>query len=297
MRLSVLALAAAVLGAAGCKPTPEEIKREQETREDRFRHTLRRHFSDRNLESHARKENLRREQDAARNNPALPPPTGTSFNTYLFDDQGFIASGYKCRTCTVKLLVAVVTVPVAADSTDRRPVVLEYICKGCGHSPYKIHPQGEDLRKSPCAQCWRADQAVKEPSDFKDMDVAKLKEWFAGTGATVKDMFELVEKDIDKPFRANVRYVRRAWSYDSRATVGVSPKAIERAAVNAAYIPSEAVPEDAGSLAPYSRPGFHRLDLQFAGEAAFSFKSGDLTQDGREREEAVRPWKDLKAVK
>lgn len=299
MRLTVLGVSAALFLAAGCKPKPEEIRREQETREQRFRETMRLHFNNLNLDAHSRKESLRRDQWMAQENPTLAPPTGMWVSTYTFDDQGFIVSGYPCRTCGVKLVLPVISVYKDPKEEpldrERKPAVLAYLCKRCGHSPYIPHGPGDDLRKSPCAHCLGTEKAPKEPNLPKDFD--ELKKYFTGAGATVKDMFELVEKDIEKPFRANIRYVRRTWSYDARATVPISEAALAKAASQRAYIPSEGPSEGGGRLADYSRPGFHRADVVYVGETEYSFARGKLTKLKAEVEEAERPWKDLKAVK
>lgn len=273
MRFTLLTFAAAAAVAAlgvGCKPPPPAQI------ESRFRSEVKLYFDNLNQEAIARKENLRREQALAEANPALRAPTGTIYSTYTFDDAGFVVDNFKCQVCSVKLLLPF---PSA-----------EYLCRSCGHSPYKTGHPTANLKKSPCADCIDAKGFPKEPVEAQNRETFKRFE-----GAAVRDMFEVTDTNKEKgTMNVTVRYVRRVWVYDDKATVQVSTKAVERAVSDPAYIPSGNASEDpTDKLAKYQRAGFHRPDTTYVGEIKFEYRGGVVTQVGAPREEPVRPWKDI----
>jgi len=271
MRFTLLSCAAALAALiSGCKPPPPELI------ESRFRKGLNLYFNNLNQEGHARKESLRREQALAEVNPALRPPTGTIFSTYTYDDSGFIVENFKCQICGVKLLLPF---PSA-----------EYLCRSCGHCPYKTGHPTTNLKKSPCADCLDAKGMPKEPVEAQNRDTFKRFE-----GAVTRDMFEVTDTNKEKGImKATVRYVRRVWVYDDKATVQVSTKAVERAVSDSAYIPTGNPSEDpTDKLAKYQRSGFHRPDTTYVGEIKFEYRGNELIQVSAPREEPVRPWKDI----
>ncbi len=270
MRLSIIAASAlGLVFSWGCKPPPKEVT------EARFKSEVRRYFSNLNSENEMRRESLRRDLQRAEENPVYQPPTGMMINTYVFDPEAFMVTGFKCRACAVKLMVLIPS--------------LEYLCPSCRHSPYLEHAKGTDLRKSPCTQCVGPDHKPKPP----DEQVIQRKKFedLKGEGVAVKDMFEIVESEPAKPMKVNVRYIRRAWAWDRRATVQVSPKAVEKAASSLGWIPA------ADGVDAHNKPGFHRLDDSWMGEVQFQLKGEDLVKLSGPVEEPLRLWKDLKTIK
>lgn len=277
MRLLTSFTAALVLAAAGCKPVPKDLQLPV------FKQQVKLYFNNLNQDGQQRKENLRREKEAAERNPTLNPPTGTTYNTFTWDEEGFVVENFKCQVdgCGVKLLLPV---PSA-----------EYLCKSCGHCPYKIHPRGTNLKASPCTTCLGPDGIPKEPpADLVKAQVTGQE------GCVVKNMFQLTQEDVEKPLEAKVRYVRRLWVYDERGAVPVSQKILDKAKtgpIDARWIPKE---DSTGSWRNrderYFLPGYHRLDGEYVGEITFRLKGGEIVEIGRLPEQPVRPWKDLKAA-
>src|SRR5262245_48436342 len=230
MRFVLLAFAVAL--ASGCKPPPvKDI-------ETAFKRELRFYFSNLNQENLARKDRLREEQLLAERNPALLAPTGTIFNHYTWDDQGFIVENFMCQVCGTKMLLPV---PSA-----------EYLCKSCGHCPYRTHPQGTNLKKVPCEICL---QTFKEPTKAdvpKELVEAQTRKDIAMVGerppgAVVRDMFEITKTDKERGImKATVRYVRRQFTYDEKATVAITQKAVDRAQSDAGFIPAATMEEGKG---------------------------------------------------
>jgi hypothetical protein len=259
MRLTLLSLA--ILGStalASCKPVPREQARAAFIKE------LHLYFNNLNNEGQARKDDLRK-ADAKL---GLMTPTGSIYSTYLFDENAFVVFDYRCKTCDTKLII------YSAET--------QYLCPSCGHCPYVQHGANFNRKESPCKLCLGSDGKPKEPNP-----TLITKEAFEGAKAQVKPMFELTQEKTEKPLVATVRYVRRQWAYDSRGTVELSTKVVERASVDMNYIPTDA--QGVGRA-----PGYHRLDATFVGEMEFKYRGGDITLEWRRPEEAVRPWKDLK---
>ena len=120
-----------------------------------------------------------------------------------------------------------------------------------------------------------------------------LEELLAAQGTTAEEMVRL-DHQRQATMNVTVRYVRRVWVYDDKATVQVSTKAVERAVSDPAYIPSGNASEDpTDKLAKYQRAGFHSPDTTYVGELKFEYRGGVVTQVGPPREEPVRPWKDI----
>jgi hypothetical protein len=264
----------ALLGALGCKPPPKEQAIES------FRRDVRRYFDEQNRQALDRKDRLRADLDRAQRNPHMDPATGTVYSTFLFDPEGFVVENYKCQACGTSLML---TAPSA-----------EYLCRSCGHSPYKSHT-GDNLKASPCPKCVGADGKPKVPGeDLVAKDAIKTRE-----GATVKDMFELTAENPEKPLVAKVRYVRKLWVFDARGTVTLSEAAKKKATASSDI---DFIPTEGGTYNPqepktrYSTPGFHRLDGTYVGEIEFQWSGGTLTEKSRQAEVAVRPWKDLTTV-
>lgn len=278
-QITLIASAAAILLGAGCKPPPKEKAVEM------FQKDVARYFNELNREASDRKERLRNDLDRVKRDPHMEPATGTIYSTFTFNPEGFVVENYVCQgpnprnpseKCGTSL-----TIPA---------VEAEYLCRSCGHSPYRSHTGVAAV--SPCPTCSGADGKLKPLGDeIVSRDAIKARE-----GAVVKEMFELTAENPEKPLAAKVRYVRRVWAYDPRATVRVSQAAMTKAAVEVDWIPSEAY--DRSSTDPkakYMQPGFHRLDGVYVGEIEFTWKNGTLTEKARS-ETAVRPWKDLTTV-
>ncbi len=275
MRPTALAAAILMLSAAGCKPVPKDQQLPV------FKQAIQLYINNQNQDGQQRKENLRKDQLAAERNPALNPPTGTTFSTFHWAEEGYVVENYKCEVCGVKLLL-----PVPAS---------EYLCKSCGHSPYRNHA-GINLKESPCKACLGPDGLPKPPAE------EEIKARLSGQdGCVVRPMFLLTQEDVEKPLEAKVVYVRRLWVYDRRGAVPVSQKILDKAKtgpIDAKWIPKE---ENAGAdwrdrEARYSIPGFHRLDGEYVGEITFRFKGGEIVEIGRRPEVPVRPWKDLNST-
>jgi hypothetical protein len=267
MRLTLLSIAClGLLATSACKPVPkgEAVKA--------FQKELHLYFNNLNNEAQARKDDLRK-SDAKL---GLMTATGSIYSTYAFDENAFVVFNYRCKTCDTKLIV---TSPET-----------EYLCPSCGHCPYVVHGAGFNRRESPCKTCLGADGKPREPNA-----ALIAKEAFEKSeGAVVKPMFELTQETPGKPLIATVRYVRRQWVYDSRGIVDISQKALERATSTAAVDPSY-LPMTGGEGAVGRSPGFHRLDATFVGEMECEYRAGEMTVLSRRAEEAVRPWKNLKA--
>jgi rubrerythrin len=271
-QLTLVCAAAALVLSAGCKPPPKEQAK------DMFLNDVRLYFNELNREAMERKERLRSELARAKTNPHFDAATGTVYNTFSFDPDGFVVENYKCQSCGT-----VLALPIAA---------AEYLCKSCGHSPYRSHT-GVNKSVSPCPTCSGADGKLKAlTDDLVSKDSIKQRE-----GALVKDMFEMTQENPEKPLVAKVRYVRRLWVFDPRGTVKISQAAQTKAAVDMTWLPSEGGAFDPTSpTSKYSVPGFHRLDGVYLGEIEFVWKGGTLTEKSRLAETPVRPWKDLTTV-
>ena len=274
-QLTLVCAAAALILSAGCKPPPKEQAVEM------FRGDVARYFNELNREAMDRKERMRGELARSKRDPQFDAATGTVYNTFSFDPDSFVVENYKCQSCGTTLAL-----PAAA---------AEYLCKSCGHSPYRSHTEYPDLSKvpSPCPKCAGSDGKLKPlTDDLVSRDSIKLRE-----GAVVKDMFELTADNPEKPLVAKVRYVRRLWVFDPRGTVKLSQAAQTKGAVDMTWMPSESgVYDPAAPTSRYSVPGFHRLDGVYLGEIEFTWKGGTLTEKSRSAETAVRPWKDLRTV-
>lgn len=265
MRLRAILPAALVLVAGfGCKPPPLAQV------ETAFRREVQRTFNALNTEAQSRKEGLERSQKLQGRNPAMDPPTGMLFSTYTFDDTAFVVENFKCRTCGTTLLISV---PSA-----------EFLCRSCGHCPYKDHGPAGPGKTSPCDLC--VGKAMPKEPDASFCNEAFF-EKFRDQGTRVKKMFELTQSDTKKPLEATVRYIRRQWSHDPRGVVSVSPEAIAKAGSSAEYIPR-------AEGAEYARPGYHRMDATYVAEVVYRFRGGELVALTATAEQAVRPWKDLK---
>jgi hypothetical protein len=254
-----------VAAGVGCKPEPVGKQ------EDRFRRELRRYFNTLNAEAQARKDSLRKDQIASQMNPALLPPTGFTYSTWIFDDKGFIVENLNCQTCGNRLAL---TAPSA-----------EYLCKSCGHCPYKTHPPNTNILKFPCETCIGAGGTLKELPEV-------TRDTFKGVkDALVLDMVEIDpdRTSAEKGIRAKVRYVRRTWIYDPRGVVPLSERTVNKASIDTYWIPTE------GAEEKYRKPGFHRQEESYIGEIDFLFKGGELIEMSRKPEEPVRPWKDIRA--
>ena len=274
-QLTLVCAAAALLSSAGCKPPPKDQA------VDMFQTDVRRYFNELNREAMDRKDRLRGDLARAKVNPYFDTATGTVYNTFSFDPAGFVVENYKCQACGTSLALP------AAEA--------EYLCKSCGHSPYRSHTEYPDLSKvpSPCPKCASADGKLKPlTDDLVSKDSIKLRE-----GAVVRDMFELTAENPEKPLVAKVRYVRRLWVFDPRGTVKLSQAAQTKGAVDMTWVPSESgVYDPSAPTSKYSVPGFHRLDGVYLGEIEFTWKGGTLTEKSRLAETPVRPWKDLRTV-
>jgi hypothetical protein len=278
MRLATAFAVGLLLVSAGCKPVPKDQQLPV------FKKQVKLYFNNLNNDAQQRKENLRKERLASERNPALNPPTGTTYSTFSWDEEGYVVENFRCQVsgCGVKLLLPV---PAA-----------EYLCKSCGHCPYKMHPPGTNLKQSPCATCLGPDGIPKPPAEDLIQQQVKGQE-----GALVKAMFELTQEQVEKPLEAKVRYVRRLWVFDERGGVPVSQKILDRAKtgpIDTKWIPKE---ENAGGdwrdrEARYGLPGFHRMDGEYVGEITFRLKGGEIVEIARTPEQPVRPWKDLKAA-
>jgi hypothetical protein len=262
MRLTLLSIGIAVVAAlSGCA----KVTKEQGTKA--FYKELHLYFNNLNNEAQFRKDEMRK-SDAKL---GLITPSGSIYSTYLFDETAFIVKNFRCKTCETRLII---TSPAT-----------EYLCPSCGHCPYVKHEGTFNKKESPCKTCLGPDGKPREPN----ADLIK-REAFEAAGAQVLPMFEF-QQGKDNPNQtmiATVRYVRRQWAYDQRGTVDVSARVIEKAAVDASYLPTD-VPGAVGRS-----PGYHRQDATFVGQIEFEFRGGDLREAKRWAEEAVRPWKDLK---
>ena len=261
MRLTLLALCIlATAPLVSCK----KVTKEQGTAA--FHRELHLYFNNLNNEAQLRKDDFRRPDVRL----GMVTPMGSIYSTYSWDPGAFVVRNYKCRTCETKLLL---TAPGS-----------EYLCPSCGHSPYVQHPAGFIRKEAGCKTCIGADGKPKEPSpDAVGKDAFERAE-----GAAVQPMFEYAsgKDNPNAAMIATVRYVRRQWAYDTRGVVDISARVIEKASVDATYLPSDG---QQGRL-----PGYHRLDATFVGEIDFEFRGGELTIKTRRAEDAVRPWKDLK---
>ena len=262
VKLLGMALAAATL-MAGCKPPPKEQTVKAFIKE------LHLYFNNLNNEGLARKDDLKKAGVAL----GITPATGVIYSTYTWDENAFIVKNYKCQVCETRLLI---TNPAT-----------EYLCPSCHHCPYIEHPKIFNRKESPCKLCVGVDGKPHEPAAALITPEALAKD-----GAVVQKMFDIVDDSPGKPFKAWVRYVRRQWALDTRGTIEVSSKALERAVVPgtdamslASYIPTD---QQGGKS-----PGFHRPDATFVGEIEFAFTGGELVMKSRKLEDPVRPWKDL----
>lgn len=262
MRLTLLALCIlAAAPIAGCK----KVTKEQGTAA--FHKELHLYFSNLNNEAQFRKDEFRKADVRL----GMVTPTGSIYSTYSFDPAGFIVRNFKCRTCETKLLLT--------------SAATEYLCPSCGHSPYVTHPAGFIRKEAGCKTCIGADGKPKEPG----ADAVAREAFERASGAQVKPMFEFVagKDNPNQAMVATVRYVRRQWAYDQRGVVDISQRVIEKASVDASWLPTDN-PQVGRS------PGFHRLDATFVGEIEFEFRGGEVSVRARRPEEPVRPWKDLK---
>jgi hypothetical protein len=262
MRLMLLALG--LLVAAGCKPPPPG------TLETQLKRELKLWFSNQNQEGLARKDALRADQAMAMRNPALQAPTGTIYSQFTWEESGFIVENFHCQICSAKMLLPF---PSA-----------EYLCRSCGHCPYKVGHPKTNLQKTPCEICLEKGTGLpREPVE------AQKRETFGGfEGVVAKDMFKVTKKEVEKgSITAEVRYVRRVWAFDDRASVEVSQKAVERALVDPSWLPT-------GGENPIGhKPGFHRPDTMYVGEMIVKFTGGEMTIESGPTEQPVRPWTDL----
>ena len=228
MRLNVIlaASALAILGA-GCKPPPADQL------EAAFRREVRLYFNTLNEDANFRKDVLRKERAVAIANPAMPTPSGTVLNFYVFDDTQ------------------------ALSLTEKQ--------------------SGNILVTQP--ELLPADQAG---------DGASL----LGKGPAPQLMFELTEKNPEKPMRATVRYIRRVHTYDERGSVKLTDAAKSKHALDMTWIPTAGNTMDPSSvMSRYSLPGFHRVDGTFVGEIQFEFRGGTLRELSRKPERVIKPWR------
>jgi hypothetical protein len=258
-----IALGLVILGTAlgaSCKPPPKEKL------DDLCKQAIQLYFDVQNQEAQDRKESLAKEKAAAAANPALKPPTGFTYSYFDWKLDGFIVEGFKCQVCGTKMLL-----PVAAQ---------EYLCRSCGHSPYRQHVTA-DYKDSPCKKCLPGGK-VAEPGDL-----ASREQFAKHEGAKVKDMYEEASHNKDKGIlKVKVRYIRRAYVFDERAVVPLSNTVVTKAAV-----PMEWIPTEGGEK--WSRAGFHRADGEYVGEIHFQF-DGALTKLWESKEEPVRMWRDIR---
>ncbi len=275
MRPSVLALSLVVAAGLGCGPSGEQAKKA-------FRGQVALYFDNLNNENLERKDGLRAGELAGGKNPALPPPAGMIYSTFLHDASGFVVANYPCQVCEARLLLAVPS--------------LEYLCRGCGHNPFKDHGTRPDLRVSPCNLCVGTDHKVRAPEEsaVSPDRFATLRD----KGVSVRPMFELTQESASKPLVAKVRYVRRSWAFDARATVQV----LERLREDPKWFAAEGVKAEQNAKTgrvdvPLNAQGFHRLDGVYVGEIEFEFRGGALRARGPAAEEPVRPWKDSRTAR
>jgi hypothetical protein len=279
MRLTILVSAALTVVAAGCKPPPPR------TIEIAFKKEIQRYFNNLNEESRLRKDRLREEQIQSDRNPALQSPTGTIYNTYVWDETGFIVENFSCQVCGTRMLLPV---PSA-----------EYLCKSCRHCPYRMHPKGTNLKKTPCEICLQKKEGNPNVDVPRELIEAQTKQAITDKvpGAAVKDMFEITDTNKERGImKATVRYIRRQYTFDEKATVQVPQKAVEKALVDPAFIPTGAISEDGkGRYDKYTGAGFHRIDATYVGEISFVFQGSEMELDSKKpaKEEPVRPWVDL----
>jgi hypothetical protein len=265
MRFKLLTVGlAASVAFGGCA----KVTKEQGTKA--FYKEVHLYFNNLNNEAQFRKDEMRK-NDAKL---GIITPTGSIYSTYVFDENAFIVKNFKCKTCETKLLI---TAPGS-----------EYLCPSCGHCPYVTHGAGFNRKESPCKICMGADGKPKEPNAALIAKESFEKE----PNVQVLPMFEFTsgKDNPNAAMAATVRYVRRQWAYDNRGVVDISSRVIEKAAVDASYLPIQAT--EGGAMG--RSPGFHRPDATFVGQIEFEFRGGDLTVKQRFLEEAVRPWKDLK---
>jgi len=260
LKLLVLGIAAAV-ALGGC----QKVTKEQGTKA--FYKEVHLYFNNLNNEAQFRKDEMRK-NDAKL---GLITPTGSIYSTFVFDENAFVVKNYKCKTCETKLLL---TSPGN-----------EYLCPSCGHCPYVTHAAGFNRKESPCKICIGTDGKPKEPNAALITQEAMAKD------AQALPMFEFLpgKDNPNATMAATVRYVRRQWAYDSRGTVDISQRVIEKASVDPSWLPMMAAEGQVGRA-----PGFHRPDATFVGQIDFEFRGGELTIKTRYQEEPVRPWKDLK---
>jgi len=141
-----------------------------------FVRELERHFTTLNAEGLSRRDRLAEQLRAYENNPAGTPPTGIQYNSFHFDDKGWIAYDLRCAE------------------------------KQCGQLYVVVDYYG---RKLTCSRC--GSTLLKE----KPKDSGEVSAWLkAETKADVKPMFEVLAKS--SPWKAKVRYIRRSWVYDPR---------------------------------------------------------------------------------
>lgn len=245
--MRVTLLALGILAAATFAGCAK-VTKEQGTKA--FHRELHLYFNNLNNEAQLRKDEFRKADVRL----GMTTPTGAIYSTYFFDETAFLVRDYKCKVCETKLLMT---------SPENK-----YVCPSCGHLPYVEHAAGFNRKESPCKSCLGKDAFDRS------------------SAANVQAMFEFVEDNPNKPMVAKVRYVRRQWAYDTRGVVDISQRVIEKASVDASYLPSD------GQVG--RSPGYHRLDATFVGEIEFEFRGGELSVKTRRAEEAVRPWKNLK---
>lgn len=152
----------------------------------------------------------------------------------------------------------------------------------CGQSYLVVDYYGKERL---CARCgWTLLKAKP-----KEGDVAK---WLKDdVKAEVKPMFEPASKS--SPMKATVRYIRRTWVYDPSGKSDIDVSKIGeskwKAEIKADYLPGAS-----GAKVP---AGFHRPDAVFVAEQEFEFDGKALKAVGMPREEAVRPWLELRNLR
>lgn len=246
MRRTLTALSLGFLLAA-CKAPPQDKMLAG------FAQELHHYFNNLNDEALTRKELLATESAEYRKNPALPPPTGTQFNTFSFSEKGHIAYDVRCKrpTCGQGYLI------VDYYGLERK-------CSRCGEILIPAAPE-----KLPSVAAW-------------------LKE---NCGADVKPMFEPTQKDTSKmPLKATVRYVRRNWVYDPRGKSDIDlaripEKSTWKPQIKMAYLP--------GATESKIPAGFHRPDATYVAEQEFQFDGSSLKPIGQPREVFLRPWSEV----
>ncbi|MBI2931475.1 MAG: hypothetical protein HYY16_07470 [Planctomycetes bacterium] len=191
------------------------------------------HFDNLNNESEIEK------FDAKRSSPAkdVVPPLGLTFSTYMWHPQGVILSNVRCAACEARHPVLVYrSEPLA--------------CTVCG-SPDRDKASGKMTAPLVRGQLQRP-----------DLEAAFGKN-------NVKAMFERVSAEKGDLVAA-VRYVRREWVFDDRASVVINPKALETTPADSLQKPDS-----------YFSGGFHRLDAAYVATTLFMY-DGDLNQIDRD---------------